>query len=378
MSSPFDSTPPTPLPPEDPDEARVVEARREAALDGPLARRPDGRPPLENRFSWSKSRADIFGGCRRRYYLHYYAYWGGWEDTAPVRQRRLYVMRRLSSKEQWAGVAVHDAIARALVRLQRGRPFDLPRTVDETRMRMRAQWRGSRDGLYWRIRKGFGLLEHEYKDPVSDQAWKANWDLVERCLVGFARSAVLERIQRSDPARWKPIDRLDSFQLDGVDVWAAPDFAYLDADDHLEIIDWKTGAARDSDHLQLAGYTAFAEAKWGVPPERVRASLVYLARDEVADVVVDPASVAHFREEARASMALMRSHLADPARNVARAEDTFERTTELWRCRACAFRRECWGPEGRVPAEPAATPSAAVVTPALEVAPAAAGGGGSS
>ncbi len=328
MSTPFDSTPPVALPPEDPEEARVVEARRDAQLDG---RGRDGRRPLENRFSWSKSRSDIFGGCRRRYYLHYYAYWGGWDESAPARQRRLYVLRRLSSKEQWAGVAVHEAIARVLVRLGRGRPFELERTIDETRMRMRAQWRGSRDGLYWRIKKGFGLLEHEYADAVSNEAWKANWHLVERCLRGFASSPAFARIQASDVRRWKPIDRLDSFQLDGVDVWAAPDFAYLDGAGRLEIIDWKTGAARDSDKFQLAGYAAFAESKWGVPPDRVTATLAYLARGETTDVPIDPAEVARFHGEARASMAEMRGFLADPLRNVAGAEDAFPRTAEVWR-----------------------------------------------
>ena len=398
MSSPFDSIPPTlALPPEDPEEARMLSERREAMLEGPVlpaepelaavqpteapteprattspeppphtdadapgsrsgssAGRTGERAPLENRYSWSKSRADIFGGCQRRYYLHYYAYWGGWDESAPPRQRRLYVLRRLSSKEQWAGVAVHEAIARALLRLSRGRRFEITRTLEETRLRMRAEFRGSREGLYWRVRKGFGLVEHEYGDPITNEQWKANWDLVERCLRGFADSPAFARIEASDLTRWKPIDKLDSFQVDGVDVWAAPDFAYFTADDRLEIIDWKTGAARDTDKFQLAGYAAFAEAKWGVPPERVTATLAYLARGETTDVPIDAGAVARFRDEARASMARMRATLADPAKNVAGPEDSYPRTEERWRCRGCSFRSECWE-GGRVPADDDAT-----------------------
>lgn len=308
------------------------------------------RPPLENRFSWSKSRHDIFSGCQRRYFLHYYAYWGGWDEDAEERKRRLYVLRRLSSKEQWAGIAVHEAIARALYRQRRGRPIALPELIADTRARMRGEWRSSSRKNYWHVRRGFGLLEHEYGDEVPREVWKANWDLVERCLLGLEGSATWARILASDRGRWKPIDQLDSFSIDGVEVWAAPDFAFEHEGGRLEIVDWKTGQPRPSDVLQLAAYAAFAEAKWGVTPDATTGTIAYLAAGTETKVTLDRAAIAGFEAEARASIAGMRSILDDPAQNRPHLEERYPKTEERWRCAGCSFRGECWE-GGKVPAE---------------------------
>src|SRR5262245_65916514 len=65
---------------------------------------------LANEFSWSRSRDNTFQECRRRYFYHYYGAWGGWDASAPEDVRRLYILKQLSSRQQWAGRVVHDAI----------------------------------------------------------------------------------------------------------------------------------------------------------------------------------------------------------------------------------------------------------------------------
>ena len=57
----------------------------------------DTRGEFLNEFSWSKSRAETFQTCLRKYYWHYYASWGGWEYGADHHTRELYVMKNLSS-----------------------------------------------------------------------------------------------------------------------------------------------------------------------------------------------------------------------------------------------------------------------------------------
>ena len=74
---------------------------------------PSGRPAcypvlvadLTNDFSWSRSRDNVFQECRRRYYLHYYGSWGGWQAEGDPRARLLYVLKRLQHKES-VGLAV--------------------------------------------------------------------------------------------------------------------------------------------------------------------------------------------------------------------------------------------------------------------------------
>ena len=64
---------------------------------------------LANEFSWSRSRDATFQDCRRKYFYQYYGAWGGWDPGAPPDVRRLYILKQLSSRQQWAGRIVHDA-----------------------------------------------------------------------------------------------------------------------------------------------------------------------------------------------------------------------------------------------------------------------------
>src|SRR5213595_837965 len=69
---------------------------------------------LANEFSWSRSRDGAFQECKRKYYYHYYGAWGGWDAAASEEVRRLYILKQLASRQQWAGRVVHDAIEMAL------------------------------------------------------------------------------------------------------------------------------------------------------------------------------------------------------------------------------------------------------------------------
>jgi hypothetical protein len=71
---------------------------------------------LQNEFSWSKSRHDKFAECRRAYFYAYYGSWGGWEAPGGSEVRELYVLKKLSTRFQWAGSVVHDALKQVLVR----------------------------------------------------------------------------------------------------------------------------------------------------------------------------------------------------------------------------------------------------------------------
>src|SRR3989475_12043166 len=65
---------------------------------------------IANEFSWSRSRDHTFQDCRRRYFYHYYGSWGGGGAGAPEDIRRLYILKQLAARQQWAGRVVPDAI----------------------------------------------------------------------------------------------------------------------------------------------------------------------------------------------------------------------------------------------------------------------------
>ena len=70
---------------------------------------------LVNEFSWSRTRDNVFKECRRRYFYQYYGAWGGWDADADPLVRRLYVLKKLGTRQMWAGRLVHETIERAAV-----------------------------------------------------------------------------------------------------------------------------------------------------------------------------------------------------------------------------------------------------------------------
>src|SRR5512138_902143 len=123
---------------------------------------------LTNDFTWSKSRHEKFSECLRAYFYQYYGSWGGWEAPPGSAARELYVLKKLSSRWQWAGSVVHAALKRMLARARRTGEFRaLPDVLARTRQRARREWSTSREKSYWREPSlVVGLVEHEYAEPV--------------------------------------------------------------------------------------------------------------------------------------------------------------------------------------------------------------------
>ena len=305
-------------------------------------------PDLANEFSWSKSRHEKFADCRRAYFFTYYGSWGGWEAPHGTPVRELYVLKKLSSRWQWAGSIVHDALKQVLSRARvTGDVVPLERVLERTRSRARSQWAGSREKSYWReASRIVGLVEHEYGEVVPDPEWKRLYEqVIEGSLRSFYGSGVLERILRTPREDWLTVDELDSWVFEGTKIWVAVDFAHRDREGRIHLLDWKTGKERGVDHVQVGIYALYAREKWGVPPDGVVGGLVYLAPNgapggETVTAPPDPAALEACKGAMRASIADMKAALADPARNVAR-EDAFPRLEEREACRRCPFRRPC-------------------------------------
>lgn len=295
--------------------------------------------PLRNELTWSKSRHEKLATCPRSYFFHYYASWGGWERTAPPHVREIYQLKKLTSRWAWVGSAVHDSIRRALHVIRDGLRPDVAAMIELTRRRMRAEYRESRGGEY-RFRKAFGLVEHEYQEPITAVEWRHGWLQVERCLQAFFASRWPELARALPRDAWLPIDELGAFDFEGTRVFAAPDFAFRTGEGGVVLVDWKTGLPRDSDREQLLGYALYARATWGVPLDRLEGAVVYLPSCEERPVELAPGEVQAFAGRMRASIADMRSRLADPEANLADVE-RFPRTEDPAACARCPFRRPC-------------------------------------
>ncbi len=286
------------------------------------------------------SRARKFQTCPRAYYFHYYGSWGGWKRNADPRVRELWILKKLTSRWAWAGTSVHETIAWALE--QAKEKGDLPpidETIERMQRSMRQEFRESRSGA-WRFRRALGLVEHAYDEHVDDVAWRDNFEHARSCLINFLESPVLKEIQAVSPESWHPIDSLDSFTLDGFTTYVAPDFAFRDESGRLRIIDWKTGARRDSDLEQIRGYILFAMEKWGATISETLGELHYLSEPDVVRAEVTTEALEAFRQEAKASIEAMRSRLSHIEENVAE-EGAFEAKATPSKCGRCNFRGVC-------------------------------------
>jgi len=309
---------------------------------------------IQNEFSWSKTRDGMFSSCPRRYWFHYYGSWGGWLSHAAPRTRDIYMLKKLSSRQMWAGAHVHDGIERTIKALgsasgDRAGAVDADEVVEGTLARMRQDFGGSREGRY-RVRpKTCALFEHEYGVPVSDEEWRRVAARVERSLRTFLGSEVFTRILESDRRDWLECEEFSSFLFDGVKVHVKLDFVMRDGD-AIRIYDWKTGSSLERDSIQLACYTLYAVDQWGAEPEAVEPVEYNLNLDEVVAHAMTEADLERSREYMRGSIAEMRRLLRSPDRNLA-AEEDFPRIDEERACLRCNFFRVCGPHVNRKPSD---------------------------
>ncbi|HEY7254027.1 MAG TPA: PD-(D/E)XK nuclease family protein [Methylomirabilota bacterium] len=316
---------------------------------------------LANEFSWSRTRDNAFQECRRRYYYQYYGAWGGWDADSDPRVRRLYVLKQLATRQMWAGRLVHEAVERVLLALRDGHGLSEAALIEDTVRQMRAEWKGSRDGVYRERPKRPSLFEHEYAVPIRDSEWQALRDHVVRCLRNFHRLAVLTDIKRTPTERWIFIEDIGSFPFEGTRVFTAPDFGYWSQADRLQLLDWKTGGGGEGASLQLGGYALYALEVLGVDLPRVDLLEVNLREGKIAAHPWDGISLDRVREHIRLSVRSMKAYLADAVQNLAE-EANFERTEDRRICRWCNFRAVC-RPDLAPFSEPAAVGADASVEP---------------
>lgn len=301
---------------------------------------------LANEFSWSASRDSLFKNCKRAYYYNYYGSWGGWDRYADEYTRKLYVLKNMKTLEMWAGSIVHEVIAESLQRYSQKRTEIVTRELQtRARTKLRSGWMEAVNKEWLAKPKKNNLFGLYYGDgkTLPKERTEAIKELIYNCLAAFTESELLKEILAASPMSWKPIDQLDSFQLDGLKIWAAVDFAYTDAEGILHIIDWKTGREKpDALTVQLACYSFFAEEKWYAPLDRLLLAGVFL-RDQarVSEYSMTPEQLFEAKDFILKSSNEMRTYLKDPISNTPLEEKAFPLAENDFPCNRCSYREIC-------------------------------------
>ena len=302
---------------------------------------------LANEFSWSHSRHECFQTCLKRYYFAYYASWGGWDANAPARVRELYLLKRLHTRQQWAGHHAHLALETLLKQGRRDPSGDVAAGLEPRQIElMRREFRESRAGAHRADPvHAVGLFEHEYGLEVPAEEWKATVDRVSRAIRTFLASDLWRDIQEWPDDAFLSVERRAHFLLDGLKVHAVPDLVARRGGQVL-IYDWKTGSSEPAEHrAQLGIYALLALDRWTAAAGEIEA-IVYnpvLDRRETFAFTADELET--LREFVRDSADEMLFPLENPDTNDAGDGSNFDCTESEEPCKACPFLRACprWG-----------------------------------
>jgi len=298
---------------------------------------------IENTFSWSKSRDDIFKECKRKYYYYYYGSWGGWESDAPTNIREIYILKNLKNRYTWKGEVVHKVIARVLNSIKRRTPISLERAISMTYHEMIQDYRNSEHGNYRQDpKKKCGLFEHVYQQNFSVEERDILIHEAQACVRNFFKSEIFDIAKRSGPDKWLFIDRSEpeSFYLEEVTIYLSPDFVFLNEKDELELVDWKAGKVSDTLSIQMVCYILYAMGKWSIPLDKMRVTEYGLQDNQLFSHMPSIEEIVEGKKKIKESIDEMMALLRDKKNNVAEMDD-FPPRQDPWICKKCNFQKIC-------------------------------------
>jgi CRISPR/Cas system-associated exonuclease Cas4 (RecB family) len=297
---------------------------------------------LINKLTWSASRNGTLQGCARKYFYQYYLSWGGWESNCDPRVRLTYVLKNLKSRQMWAGTKVHEAVEHCLKNLMRGISI-LPaeQVINITLEDMRREYAGSLKKNYVQKPKQLGLVEHHYKQEITNEQWKENAENVRKSLTNFYKSELFKLLSTMPIENFVEIENLTTFNFDGTDIWVSLDLCYKE-DDKIIIVDWKTGRPSDKPApMQLATYALYAQDKWSCPPENLRLKEINLPHQIAHEFTFSQQETENTRALIKGCIADTQAMCKDIANNVPKDEEEFPLAENESACRFCNFKEIC-------------------------------------
>lgn len=303
---------------------------------------------LQNEFSWSFSRQNLFKECPKRYWYTYYGSWEGWPKT-PWDKRKaidplaayLYALKQMQYMATFVGSTVHEAIEHFL---KTKKPFLLEALLDHAKIAFNRGLEESK-AEKWRAspKKHKNLFEDYYKEPLSQDVLIEAEKKVASCLTNWYNSPVIQSLAFHNDARWLSIEELAFFQLESkYKIIVVIDFALMWQDIAI-LFDWKTGGESEKTVEQLYLYALFANKVWHTPIDKIILSPFYLAQNSYTkigartDTPLDPAKLAALEEDivkSCDSLAVLHSN-QDP--------QLFPYTIDRANCTRCPFKELCQG-----------------------------------
>ena len=284
----------------------------------------------------------MFETCLKQYWLTYYGSWGGWKWDAPADIRQTYVLKQVQNRWMWAGTLVHDAIEKILLGLRAGHTIELSMVLEHTINKMRQDFVSSRNKFYMKKPKTCALDEHHYALESQEVDWVEVRDHVTKCLENFWNSPFRKEAEQLPAIDWLSVEEMDSFDLNGVMVWAIPDFAYRNQQGEVCIVDWKTGRTKGKpDPIQLACYALYGSQRWKCAPEDIVTVEYNLCYGEGHTTKITKEILDQVYQTIEGSITKMQEKLISIPDNIAE-QSSFPMTENTRICRGCRYKEICF------------------------------------
>ena len=303
---------------------------------------------LQNEFSWSFSRANLYSECQKRYWYTYYGSWDGWPKTPWDKRKQidplaayLYALKQMQSMPTYVGSTVHEAIEYFL---KTKKPFSEDALLERGRTKFL-------DGIAeaktdkWKEspKKHKNLFEYYYNQPPTSETLLQAENKVVSCLENWYKSPIVQQLAFHADSRILSIEELAFFQLAGkYKIIVVIDFALM-WKDLAVLFDWKTGEESDKTEEQLYLYALFANRVWSIPFDKIILSPFYLSKNSYTKIgagcptPLDTAKIQKVEQgiEASCDKLSVLHTVQDP--------EGFAYTTQRERCTRCPFKELCQG-----------------------------------
>jgi CRISPR/Cas system-associated exonuclease Cas4 (RecB family) len=297
---------------------------------------------FKNEFSWSKSKNEMFNECKRKYFLHYYGSWNGWDNHEEDRIKRTYYLKQLNTKEIWLGQIIHEVIKYVLDQFRYGNRITLGHAIVILRKKFEEGFIQSSLKKYTGFRsKVHKFFEDEYNIKISEEDKKELLKKAESCLTNFYNSDTFIEIKNSLISNWIYLEDFLSFNFEGNKIFLSMDFA-MKKDDKVIIYDWKTGKERSSEFdLQLTCYSLYISEKFKISPEKIIARIFNLSINKEDTFEINEEKLIEMKNYIREKVSKMKSFLEDVEENIAK-EEKFPKEEGFY-CSRCNFKKICSG-----------------------------------
>lgn len=279
---------------------------------------------------WSISRYDMFTTCRRQYYYQYYYKW----DTEHP-QGLIARLRSMVSVPLQIGTVAHTCISTLLKRLLKepDQPVDTQRLADYVGRKVAEQHRRAD---YAEVYYG-----HEIRINTEEMT-----DTILAAVTNLIESDRFEWLAQQATAATKPwiIDPVGfgETRVEGLKAYCKVDFM-IHTQDHLHILDWKTGKEREDKHsIQMRGYAAWASYHYDTQLDAITPTVAYLLPDyHETTMELNEYDMQDFATLVREQAQEMYALCSDVGENVPLSKDRFPQTKVEPLCEYCNFRELC-------------------------------------